>query len=354
MKSISIFPEVNASIKSVSKIYQNIFTFQDIFKDCGLSFYYYSCPVLPVPFFKLILSQYIYFPFFVKKHAGRVNHFLSSHPHLLFFVPTDALSIIDIHHVPIEENRLLQNKIYTALARKGLQRAAQIIVPSLFTKKELELKMAIPSENITVIQHGVDHNRFFPRKKNDMRDILHLPKDKKIFLHVGSELRRKNIERFFYVFSQIVKQDDQIVLVRIGHCTKQSRRLLKKLHIDNHVLYRENVSENDLALYYNAADALIFPSLLEGFGMPLLEAMASGTPIICSDIPAFREIAQDTAWYFDPKSHHSFFQAILSFFSDTIKVDVKVCAALRISQNYSWERCAQERAGVYIHLFHHA
>ena len=121
--------------------------------------------------------------------------------------------------------------------------------------------------------------------------------------------------------------------------------------IEKHVTQISHVPNSELRDIYNAADVFVFPSQYEGFGIPLIEAMACGTPVVCTDMDLFREICGDAAYFVDTNQPRELAGAIEQVLSDTVCAsNLKRNGAQRASQ-FTWERCARETAVVYSRVF---
>jgi len=194
------------------------------------------------------------------------------------------------------------NDLYDWLIRKSVAKTSKadaVICVSDFTKQEAIRLLNLDPRKAHVVHTGISHEVFKPRDKTMCRQELDLPLDKKIVLHVGSEIVRKNVITLIKAFSK-VKQD--AVLVRVG--TKDSdevQSLINKLGLQDKVIYRESFFPEEVAKYYCAADAHAFPSLAEGFGLPIIEAMACGCPVITANYGAMKEVAGDGAYLIDPE-----------------------------------------------------
>ena len=125
-------------------------------------------------------------------------------------------------------------------------------------------------------------------------------------------------------------------------------RLIRELGLEELVTWIGDVPEADLPALYGAAAAFVMPSLYEGFCMPVVEAMACGTPVACSDIPASREVCGDTAVYFDPREPDSIAQALVTAATDNIVRNRHRAAAFDKVRGYTWEAAAQATREVYL------
>jgi glycosyltransferase involved in cell wall biosynthesis len=244
---------------------------------------------------------------------------------------------------------VISRSTYDCAFRKAFMNVAyadKIIVISENTKRDLLRLINVGHKKVRVVYYGVDHELFKPRDKLEARRRLGLPLDRPIILNVGSEEPRKNIPVLFKSFKELLNDVPSALLVRVGERTVQMEKLIKGLDLSNRVLYRK-ASLNEVALYYNAADLLCFPSYYEGFGNPPLEAMASGLPVIAGNRASIPEVVGDGGILLDPFDVDGFaywMHEILSNEDLRIKLSEK---GYRRSLNFSWEKCARETLEVY-------
>jgi len=189
--------------------------------------------------------------------------------------------------LPLPFYKLRRLGYYLVLA-VGLIRAIRIIAVSKTTKKEIIDHFHIPSEKIAVTYEGVE---------NIESEGKRLVKDP-YFLYVGNVYPHKNAETLITAFRQM---NGNTKLVFVGKEDYFYKRLKKAVaDIESRILFFGQASDNELANLYHYAITLVFPSLMEGFGLPALEALAHSCPVICSDIPVFHEIVGNHAIYFNP------------------------------------------------------
>jgi glycosyltransferase involved in cell wall biosynthesis len=172
----------------------------------------------------------------------------------------------------------------------GLHRAKKIIAVSEATKKEIIDNFYIPENNITVTYEGVDTNL----TKNGKRVT---GDEKNYFLYVGNAYPHKNLEILLDVFSNM--QEKIIFVGREDYFYKKLKQKVVRMHLEKLIHFYGPANDMQLSDLYTHAKALVFPSLMEGFGLPGLEALSLGCPVVCADIPVFHEIFGDTATYFD-------------------------------------------------------
>jgi len=187
-----------------------------------------------------------------------------------------------------------------------------IITPSHYTKKLLSEMTGI-TENVEVIYNSVDTSKFYSLPKVK-REKLHMEFIRKfsisenshLLLFVGTDKPSKNIEglvRAVHLLNtEFLSGNEEAVLIKVGSNTRRSyiKTLANKLNVK--LIFLENIDDNVLNILYNISDVYVHPSFREGFGMPLIEAMAAGVPVVASAVTSIPEICGDAALLFDPFS----------------------------------------------------
>lgn len=230
--------------------------------------------------------------------------------------------------------------------RKCLERADLAICISEATKMDLENFLQFDPKKIRVI-HLAASPVF--RQMENKETLTMLGTSKSFLLYVGGRHRYKNFWKFLKAFSILSKKDDVDLVVVGTTWTRQERDMLKELKINDRIYLLIDVDSNQLALLYNQALAFVFPSLYEGFGIPLLEAMACGCPIAASRIPSTIEVAGECPVYFEPKEVDSIVLAleiILNEGRDYKRVNL----GLKRVSRFSWDITANETLNVYHEL----
>lgn len=214
----------------------------------------------------------------------------------------------------------------------GLRKAKKIIAVSEATKREIIDHFHIDPPKITVTYEGVDDkisNIQYPisNKKRLIEDPY--------FLYVGNAYPHKNLETLLLAFKSSNKK-----LVLVGNDDFFYRRLREIVRSES-VIFFGPANDAQLANLYRNAKALVFPSLMEGFGLPALEALSLGCPVVASDIPVFHEILGDNATYFDPKDPEDIRASLNRIKKPTQETHQKILAT------YSWQRMAKETLNIY-------
>jgi glycosyltransferase involved in cell wall biosynthesis len=145
----------------------------------------------------------------------------------------------------------------------------------------------------------------------------------------------------------LARPDARLVVTGRGDSTAELRHLARQLDIDDQVTFTGLVGHDELLTLLQGAVALVFPSLVEGFGLPVLEAMASGCPIVASNCPTLTEIAEDAALLCDPTSSDDFAAAMVRLLDDQPLRSRLRSRGIERAAGFTWARCAERTLGVY-------
>ena len=241
---------------------------------------------------------------------------------------------------------------------QAVKRSSKILCPSNFVKKELVRQYSLKPEKIAVIYEGVDESiksRVLSIKQSN-NEILNKHNIRKPYLlYVGNVYPHKNIEKLLEaikILNQLPLAIRQSPVTLVVVCARNvfSERLRNEIvqkRVQNFVNLVGFIPDDELSILYQEAEAFVFPTLSEGFGLPGLEAMAAGCPVICSDIPVLKEIYQDSAVYFDPLNSFDMVDKIKNFLLDkNLKIKFSRLG-LKLVKKYSWNKLARETLAVY-------
>ncbi len=231
--------------------------------------------------------------------------------------------------------------------------ADHLIAVSHHTKKDAIKVLGIPEEKITVIHEAADAKYHVIHDSKLIKGVLHkynLPENPFI-LHVGTLEPRKNLQFLVRAFA-LAKKDPSFVAKLVitgkkGWYYEGLFTLVDELKLQEEVIFTGYVEDDDLPALYNAARIFAFPSQYEGFGLPPLEAMASGTPVISSNTSSMPEVVGDGGILLPPKNEQQWAEAMLSLMSDEKRWQVLRKNGLAQAEKFSWERCARETVAVY-------
>lgn len=230
--------------------------------------------------------------------------------------------------------------------KKALEKADYLISISECTKRDLISHFKVPENKISVIYSGVTKN-FYPRPEEEITRIL-----KKYQIHndymffVGTLQKRKNLDRLLEAYHKISKNHfKQLVLVLAGEPGWGGQEFISKIQdskLENKVRLLGYVPEEDLPALYSGAKLFFFPSLYEGFGLPVLEALACGCPVLCSNTSAIPEVAGNAAILADPLDVDKLTQEGLKLLTDENLRQALRQKGFEQIKKFSWEKMASE------------
>lgn len=266
----------------------------------------------------------------------------------VLFVPAHTLPIIrreglktvvtvhDLGSEYLPSMHQLKQRLYLSFMQKyQLKTATKIIAVSQATKDDLVKRVGCDPRKIKVVYEGYDERLFKPFKIDTLIDSL-----KPYYLFVGTVQPRKNLKRIIQAFSKITK-GNLVIAGSKGWLSDEIYKLPKKLAIKNRVKFLGYVPEKDLPALYSGAIALVFPSLFEGFGLPILEAQACGCPVITSNLSSMPEVAGKAAILVNPYSVDEITNAMIKVKGEGERAKL-VRAGFDNIKKYSWEKCANE------------
>ncbi len=233
---------------------------------------------------------------------------------------------------------------------KFVKNADRIISVSEHTKRELTSLFRMNTSKVSVVHLGVDRNVFHPRHKKEARRACNLPLNKKIILHVGVDEPRKNIRTLIEAFYLVRKRIPNTILVRIGGLRKTTQRQILNRGMERSVIHRKKVSH--IESFYNAADLLAFPSYYEGFGLPILESMASGVPVVAGKSSSIPEILGAAGIMIPPRDPKTLSDCICQILTEKEIRDKMIEDGLERSLKFSWKTCAKRTLEVYRMINH--
>lgn len=280
----------------------------------------------------------------------------------LLFIPSHVIPIgcgkrvvMTCHDIGFERHARLypgwERAYHCMTMRYAVRRATHFIAVSEFTKQEMMEVYNLPAQRITVVRHGY----FGGAGRSSQFQALH-PKQSLIsklqsqtpyVLYVGRMEAKKNVRCIIDAFTELHAGNripENMRLVLVGKPGFQSMSIFAHLRsspVAHLIEYRGWVPTDELRELYVNASLYLFPSFYEGFGFPLLEAMAAGVPVIASDIPALREVGGSAAVYAQPNAN-AFAEAIHSLLTEPKRIVALVAAGREHVKQYSWERAAAE------------
>jgi len=230
----------------------------------------------------------------------------------------------------------LFSRFYNQWAVKSaLYKCQRLIVPSNSTKNDLLSLYGAEKEKVAVVYHGAN---FLPREKKTAEEPY--------FLFVGRIEERKNVRGLilsFKVLKDRFKVPHKLYIVgKTGYGAKPIFKLVDELGLEKDIVFSGYLPNDKLAEVYQKADLFLFPTLYEGFGLPVLEAFANGVPVICSDIPVLREIAGNAAVFVNPANPFEIATFVFAVLKDAKMQKYLIKEGRERLKLFSWEKCAQE------------
>jgi glycosyltransferase involved in cell wall biosynthesis len=233
--------------------------------------------------------------------------------------------------------------------RGSLRRAARVIAVSEATKSDLVDMMGVDQSRIVVTPLGVDE-RFLPATGEEIARFKQEQKiDRPYVLSVGTLEPRKNLPALLEAFGCLTGEipHDLVLIGAEGWLTEEIHRTLRTPALARRVRLIGFVEDGDLPAWYSAADCFAFPSLYEGFGLPVLEAMACGAPVVTSNVSSLPEVAGDAAVLVDPRDVGAIADGITRVVCDRSLADALRRKGLERAGGYRWDRTAALTVAVY-------
>ena len=304
-----------------------------------------------------VLEQ-ILLPLIIMKHKPDLVHF----PHFNIPLLCPKPFVVTIHDILMHKQKGLDATTlpaflyyfkrlgYGVVFRRAVMASRVVIVPSNFVKKEIADYYKVAPEKIKVTYEGLDEAISL---KGSVSNVLKNYKvEMPYFIYSGNAYPHKNLKRLIEAtleLNQMAKEKSSLLIISARNVfTKRLTELVKKMRVGSLVKLLGFVSDHDLAVLYNKSEAFIFPSISEGFGLPGLEAMATGTLALVSDIPVFREVYKGAATYFNPYDFSSMARAM----KDVLEMDKgerreRVERGQEFVKRYSWRKMAEETLEIY-------
>jgi glycosyltransferase involved in cell wall biosynthesis len=257
-----------------------------------------------------------------------------------YWGPQTIPQVVMVHDLrPISHpERSLQSLYFRSWVPPLLRAARHVLTNSQFTAAEIQRCTGVPAERITVIPLGYDAQHFTPG------DPQGLMPQQPYLLHVGQAYPHKNLRRLIQAFAQVAPAYPELRLVLAGkpHSTEtpQLQALAAELGLQQQVEFRAYVPYSALPDLYRGALAFVFPSLWEGFGLPVLEAMACGTPVITSAGSGTEEVAGDAALLVDPAHTDALSQALRRLLDQPTLQEQCRRQGLKRALQFSWAATA--------------
>lgn len=244
--------------------------------------------------------------------------------------------------------------------KKGIEysinRADKIITVSESSKNDIVKYLNVPENKIDVVYNGVEYNKFAKSYNEEdnlrIREKYKLPKN--YILYMGTLEPRKNIESIVEAFKLFNEKSDLkeknfklVIAGKKGWLFESIFNLVETLKLQDDVIFTDYIDEVDKPIIYQMARLFVFPSIYEGFGIPVLEAMAASVPVITSNVSSLPEVAGDAAILVEPKDVKSIAENMHKILSDNDLRDKLICKGHIQAKKFTWEASAEKLYKIY-------
>ncbi len=263
-------------------------------------------------------------------------------------------TIHDVNHITLSDNFSVLRKNYAkVLYLNAIKRSKEIITVSQFSKSEIVHNFNIVDHKINVITNGVNTELF--AKNTASRLSIELPEN--YILFVGSVKPHKNLLTLLKAYNLLDEQKKvNYRLVILGKkegfntADKKVKSFIKNNKLEDLVFFTGYLEDIEVPIVYRRAKLFVLPSLYEGFGLPVLEAMASSVPVISSNIESLKEVGGDAAVYFDSKSESDLKEKIEKLLNNKSIRDDYVTKGKKRIENFKWEKSAEKHIEIFNEL----
>ena len=300
-------------------------------------------------------TKYIGYPLKVKLGAKHGIYHILDHgwAHMMNFLPQGAARIVTVHDlIPLRyPDALTKNQLDRVWwVVNHIKKCQAVISDSEHTKYEIVDLLKIPGERIHVIPLGVAVAGPIMQKSAKLGAVLEKIKNggaELIIGCLGATGRRKNIELLLGAVTQLRRRKINVVVLRAGPPPHgKIAGLFDQLAVQRGLVDLGMLKDSEIAGFYASIDVLCMPSLYEGFGLPVIEAMAAGTPVICSNATSLPEVAGDAAITFDPNDREELEDAIVRVMDPMVRAKMAQRGRARAA-DFTWDRTLQECRRVY-------
>ncbi len=236
--------------------------------------------------------------------------------------------------------------LFLKLDKIGFKKAKHIIAISESARNDIIKYVGIPGERVSRVYQGVDHQVYYPRNPDTS--------DSGYIVFVGAEEPRKNFGTLLEAFA-ILRKDkgfESLKLIKADHARGEKHRrttleAIDRLGLHDHVVFTGFLQEEELARYYSNAGCFVLPSLYEGFGLPPLEAMACGCPVITSNTSSLPEVVGDAGILIDPYDAEGLAKHLKLVLTNSKLRDEMIEKGLAQAKKFTWEKTAEQTLEVY-------
>ena len=294
-------------------------------------------------------DQYVRYQRYARGRATDVNHIVDhGYGHLANSLPPER-TVVTFHDAIVTKvpGVSLRTKLSLRHSLRAMRRVARVVAVSRASRDDFLALVDYPPERAIVVYQGIDPAFRPPADREALRSKLGFTRP--VILHVGHTQPYMNLPRVVGALGALVRTlgvDAELVKVG-GALTADQRALVDRLNLSDRVRMIGPVPLERLVDLYGAADALIYPPLYAGFGLPPLEAMACGTPVVCSNRGSLPEVVGDAAVVCDPEDETGMAQALARLLTDREAREARRALGLARAAQFSWDATARAMLQVY-------
>lgn len=233
----------------------------------------------------------------------------------------------------------------------SVERATHILADSVATKNDLHAVWDVPEQKVTVLYSGVNENFKPQRSVGETAAVRARYKlgERPFVLAVGTIQPRKNYQMLIRAFKMVAEQMPHMLVIAGGKGWMEEEMIaeIQRQGLQERVIFSGFVDDDDLPALYRGASLLVFPSLYEGFGLPIIEAMASGLPALISNASCLPEVGGEAAVQLPPTDEAGWTHAILALLQDERKLESMKAAGIERAKLFTWKRAAKQLLTLY-------
>lgn len=312
--------------------------------------------IVEIPSKNYALWEQVQLPRFVRKYKLDVLHCTANTAPLFCDIPL----VLTLHDVIFMEKKAKKSasayQHYGNMYRSWIvphvtQKASKVVTVSQYEKGQITSQLPLDDSKVSVVYNGL--STFFQRQSTPSQEALvqqryHLPN--RFLLFLGNTDPRKNLSKVLEAFSRLIQTDADVELVIASLSEQIVENELVKLdlfHLRRHIRCIGYVPDYLLPIVYKEAEAFLYPSLHEGFGLPILEAMSCGTPVVTSTTTAMPEVAGEAAFLVNPQDTEDILRGIKEALTHNSLRETKVEAGLKRVNQFSWDTSARQMQQIY-------
>ncbi len=305
-----------------------------------------------------LLNRFWDYPRYVKQVAHQFDVFhVCDHTYaqLVHVLPADRTGVychdLDAFRSILEPDSEPRPRWYRTMSQhvlEGLQKAAIVFYSTATVRSQLEYYQLVKHDRLIQAPYGVAPE-FTPYSSIDSNPLQPL-ENTAFLLHVGSCIPRKRIDVLLDIFAQLHRCNSQLQLIKVGgEFTPEQHQQIDRLGIRSNLIHYQNLPRTEIAALYRQAAIVLLTSEAEGFGLPLIEALSCGAIVVASDLPVFREVAEDAALYCPVGNVASWVETVTAVLSDLNHAPAR-SRRLAQANRYSWQTHTNTIVQAYQHL----